>query len=84
MSAEKFMGEVGRVLKGDESLDNAYWWFIVYGVLKFKNIGQWWKEEYYKSAVEYSGDKLSRIALMNDLSAQGPQGRSRKRSVRRK
>src|SRR5205085_10318233 len=41
LSARKFMTEIEKVVKGRNFAEFVYWWLIVYGVLRFKDIDTW-------------------------------------------
>ena len=71
MSAEKFMREVGRNVRGDENLDTAYWLLIIYGVLTFKDVTKFWDErDHYKDSMKYAQVAPRGVALMNELGTQ--------------
>lgn len=41
-SPEHIMSLIGDLLKNNDLVDNSYWWLCVYGVFRFKEIGEWW------------------------------------------
>jgi hypothetical protein len=83
LSAKQLMKEIGRVIKSREFIDDAYWWLIVYGVLRFKNVEKFWDEESYDGSVKYARVAARGVALMIDLSSEHVGGRSSPLLIRR-
>jgi hypothetical protein len=52
--------------------DEMYWWLIVFGVLRFVDIDNWWDgKDTWKNSCEYAEIAPRGIALLNDLSVDG-------------
>lgn len=77
LSAKQFMREVHRVVKDDKLVNDIYWWLIVYGTLRFKNIERLWdKKDVYQNSVRYAEIAPRGAVLMGDLSTEHVDHRS--------
>lgn len=67
-SAEDLVQTINPMVKSFAVLDAAYWWLIVFGVLRFKGIDEWWdEEEYFANSMEFAEIAPRGIALLNEL-----------------
>ncbi len=77
LSAKQFMREIRRVVKDDKLVNDIYWWLIVYGALRFKNIERFWdKKDVYQNSVRYAKIAPRGTVLMDDLSTEHVDRRS--------
>jgi hypothetical protein len=59
-----------RDLINDAELDEAYWWLVVYGVLRFQGIERWWGRKHdWQHSVDFAEIAPRGKHLLNALSA---------------
>lgn len=67
-TAEDLIETINPMMKSFAMLDAAYWWLIVFGVLRFKDIDDWWdEEEYFANSMEFAEIAPRGVALLNEL-----------------
>ena len=67
-NAEDLVNAIDPILRDYDDLDTAYWWLIVYGVLRFRDIDDWWEDdEYYEDSMQFAEIAPRGIALLNEL-----------------
>jgi hypothetical protein len=67
-SAKQFVRELRRIVKDEDAIDDVYWWLIVYGVLRFKDIDKFWDgKDTYQNSIKYAEIAPRGLALLNDL-----------------
>jgi hypothetical protein len=67
-TTEQLMEEIDDIVNRDKVVDDIYWWLIVYGVIRFKNIKQWWgKDDDWRSSMKFTKLADRGIALLNQL-----------------
>ena len=66
--AEDLINAIEPLLSEWDDLDTAYWWLIVYGVLRFTQIDEFWDgDEYYEDSMEFAEIAPRGVALLNEL-----------------
>ncbi len=75
-STRQFMESLGEV--NEDAVDDAYWWLIVHGFLRFRDISTWWDQdeedehEPWCESVDYSIFATRGLALIAKLQLLSP------------
>jgi hypothetical protein len=72
-TAEEFVGEIKRIFKGKHITDDAYWWLIVHGFFRFRDIDKWFvgADPSWKQSVEFTALTDRSLALIEKLRVVG-------------
>jgi hypothetical protein len=66
--SDELMEAISKHLNNDDRTDDAYWWLIVLGVLRFQHTGPWWTdEETWDDSVEYAELSERGLKLLKKL-----------------
>lgn len=67
LTPEDLMGAIDPLLRDYDSLNSAYWYLILYGVLRFKDINGGWKYDTYRPSMKFAQIAPRGVALLNAL-----------------